>query len=292
MRPISPSIRAAGAKTRMTMDAPNIVNICPKCKKPGNIIEDPNVDPLGYYNITYSHEDGTTCEAGRAIEMDRLVAKSVPHIRKRRPSRQAIVAPCPKCGDIGRHFQILGYPHKESWVCYHNDIEIGGYWKGPYGPIPRTKRCSYFKITEPGTGKITITDMQSKDNAPIDEICPYHKTMARRFVSIETNRSGTKRKRIAYEHRDGEAKARPGGRKSWPRCYVNEKVDKPKLEHEKLEQMNFRVRPIVYNKFKTQAKQNNLKLTEAIEQALILWTLQSTRKASTEPKLQGAPITK
>lgn len=273
----------------MTMHPAKIVNICPKCKKPGKIIEDPNVDALGYYNITYSHEDGTICDAGKAIEMDRLVAKSVPQIRKRRPSREAIIAPCPKCHEIGRHFQILDYPNKESWVCYHNDIEIGGYWKGPYGPIPRTKRCSYFKLSNTETGQITITDMQSKDNAPIDAICPYHKTMARRFVAIETNRDGTKRKRIVYEHRDGEAKVRPGGRKSWPRCYVNEKVDKPK-EHEKQEQMNFRVRPIVYNKFKIQAKQNNLKLTEAIEQALILWTLESTRKLSSQ--LQGPPITK
>jgi hypothetical protein len=279
----------------MTMDTPNIVNICPKCKRPGKIIEDPNVDALGYYNITYSHEDGTICDAGRAIEMDRLVAKSIPdHNRQRRPKSEAIIAPCPKCHEIGRHFQILGYPHKESWVCYHNDIQLPGYWNGPKGPIPKTKRCSYFKISNPESGKITITDTQSKENAPIDAICPIHKTMARRYVQIETLRDGTKKRRLAYEHRDGKPKLRPGGRMSWPRCHFNENIDNPnvnnKQQDEKREKINFQVRPIVYKKFKTEAKQNNLKLSEAIEQALILWTLQSTRKASTQ--LQGAPITK
>ena len=284
----------------MRMNNAKIVNICPKCKKPGTIVEDPNVDDFGYYSISYSHEDGTVCTPGRAINMDRLIAESIPDI-PRRPRQKPIIARCPICGEEGRHFLLARYPNKERWMSYHNDTPEVGYWTRDGERVPRTKRCKYFKITDPDTGKITIISDLPSDNPypPVEAICPNHNTMARRYTQFLTRKDGKRMRRQQYDHRGGEFTLRRNGAKRWLRCSITEEVDGIKIKEERPQQQQIQeqvqedkkkvpepqpqpplpINPMLYEKFRIEAIENSkMKETEALEQALIIWTQESIRR--------------
>ena len=284
-----------------TMNDPKIVNICPKCKRPGTILEDPNVDAFGYYSISYSHEDGTICNAGRAIQMDRLIAESVPNITKPKRRRQEpIIAPCPICLEEGRHFVVARYPNKERWICYHPNVQEAGYYTSNGQKVQKSRRCKYFKITDPNTGKISIIDKIPTENPVIETLCPKHKTMTRCYTNFHTTKGGIRVIRRQYEHRDGKRTLRPDGTERWPRCSITERVEgeEKKQEQEQPQQQEQQkkmtktliagINRMLYNKFRIEAIQNcKIKEAEAIEQALILWMQDSIRKRT--PELSQGP---
>ena len=169
-------------------------------------------------------------------------------------------------------------------------------------PVPKTKRCYYFKITDPSTGKISIVDKIQTDNPVVDALCPTHKTMTRCYTNFYTTKGGVRMKRLQYEHRDRGFRLRSNGVKTWPRCNFFQKVDEAEKKQQPVQEEHQKkmtkaliigINPMLYNKFRIEAIENcKIKETEAIEQALILWTQDSMRKRTPELELaqQGSDL--